>query len=201
MATTVTTINQQQQQHVRCKAERAVKTLLELQISLLALDFDLTVLDFHTGGRPWQGTIPEMCQRIRPIFCSLIPLAYDAGIQIAIVTFSPQVKTISRVLENLFPNIASSIPIRGSDRSWSCEGLSCMEGKQPHMASAVEEVYANCPEVHITRKSTLLVDDDVNNVRVALNNGVRAIWFDPKRPNRLFDDIESLLNTKRKQIS
>ena len=164
---------------------------ISVKINFLALDFDLTILNFHTEGLPWQRSIQEMCQRIRPLFLMLIPRAHAAGIQVAVVTFSPQVKTISRVLEYVFPTIASSIPIRGHDRSWTCEGC-CMEGKQPHMASAVEEIYSFAPTLIITRKSTLLVDDDKNNVRVALKNGVRAIWFDPDRPNRFFDNMEKL---------
>lgn len=32
----------------------------------------------------------------------------------------------------------------------------------------------------ITRNTTLLVDDDANNIRIALDNKVRAVRFDPK---------------------
>lgn len=32
----------------------------------------------------------------------------------------------------------------------------------------------------ITRNTTLLVDDDANNIRIALENKVRAVRFDPK---------------------
>lgn len=32
----------------------------------------------------------------------------------------------------------------------------------------------------ITRNTTLLVDDDANNIRIAFENKVRAVRFDPK---------------------
>ena len=49
------------------------------------------------------------------------------------------------------------------------------------------------PPAPITRKSTLLLDDDHRNIRHALDNGVRAIWFDPKRPNKLLPEIMKLV--------
>lgn len=164
-----------------------------MRINFLALDFDLTLLNFHTGGRPWNNSISEMGNRIRPMFLYLIPAAHAAGIKIAVVTFSPQVKTISRVLEHLFPDIAGQIPIRGHDRSWSVETGTCMDGKQPHMASAVEELYTIAPHIEITRKTTLLVDDDRNNIRHAFRNKVRAIWLDPSHPHRFFDDLKEMI--------
>eukprot|EP00816_Leptocylindrus_hargravesii_P013177 CAMPEP_0196808782 /NCGR_PEP_ID=MMETSP1362-20130617/8778_1 /TAXON_ID=163516 /ORGANISM="Leptocylindrus danicus, Strain CCMP1856" /LENGTH=185 /DNA_ID=CAMNT_0042183247 /DNA_START=881 /DNA_END=1438 /DNA_ORIENTATION=- len=178
-------------QNLQIKCEEVVKKMQALNINFLALDFDLTIISFHTGGRPWGGTIEEMSSFVRPMFRHLIPLAHQAGIQIAVVTFSPQVKTISQVLEHLFPHFASSIPIRGHDRSWAVEG--CLHGKQPHMASAIEEIYSNVPDVEITRNSTLLVDDDDNNIDVALNEGVRAIWLDPNHADDFFDDVRQLM--------
>jgi hypothetical protein len=49
------------------------------------------------------------------------------------------------------------------------------------------------PPIEITRNSTLLIDDDIRNVRVALNDGVRAIWFDPDRPHHLLQNIARLV--------
>jgi len=61
------------------------------------------------------------------------------------------------------------------------------------MASAIEEIYSNVPDVEITRNSTLLVDDDDNNIDVALNEGVRAIWLDPNHADDFFDDVRQLM--------
>lgn len=64
-------------------------------------------------------------------------------------------------------------------------------GKQQHMASAAEELVAK-PALGVTdvsKSTTLLIDDDPRNVRMSLNDGTRAIWFNPREPNRLLDDI------------
>ena len=68
-----------------------------------------------------------------------------------------------------------------------------MDGKQPHMASAVEELMTNNPNVKITKSTTLLIDDDAKNIRFALADGTRAIWFNPQKPNKLFSDIVKYL--------
>ncbi len=60
-------------------------------INFLALDFDQTVIDIHTGGR-FTGSSSELASHVRPIFSSLVNAAHEAGIKIAIVTFSPQGK-------------------------------------------------------------------------------------------------------------
>lgn len=47
--------------------------------------------------------------------------------------------------------------------------------------------------IRITRNSTLLIDDDPRNIRCALADGVRAIWFNPEMPHRLLQDIINLI--------
>lgn len=170
------------------KCRRAVSRLEELKINFLALDFDLTTIDVHTGGK-WEGTTDELVSHIRPIFARLILDTHAAGIAIAIVTFSPQTRRITEVLERAFPEFGGSIPIRGRDRSWTYEGQGSKEGKQHHMASAAEELMGSRPGVHITKDSTLLIDDDANNVRIALHDHVRAVWLNPNRHHRVLDDI------------
>lgn len=64
----------------------------------LALDFDLTVIDIHTGGA-WQGTAEELATHVRPLFKHLILAACEANMSVAIVTFSPQVPMIRAVLQ------------------------------------------------------------------------------------------------------
>ena len=51
------------------------------------------------------------------------------------------------------------------------------------MGSAAEEL-SQMNNVEITRGSTLLIDDDLDNIRVALDNFTRAIPLDPVDPNR-----------------
>ena len=225
-------------QQLRTATKKAIQKLKELEINFLALDFDQTILDIHTGGS-WKGTVEELYPHIRPEFKSLITsaIATNGEIEIAIVTFSCQTRMVRGVIDHIITtgldentkqtipgligiggivDTSTKIPIRGGDRSWRYNGSGSINGKQPHMASAVEELDARREEEEvqapteqrlsshntgnttsnssrsqsstpkpITRKSTLLLDDDEKNIHHALDNGVRAIWFNPKRPNEL----------------
>jgi hypothetical protein len=57
------------------------------------------------------------------------------------------------------------------------------DGKQKYMASAAEAFSAKF-NITIARNTTLLIDDDHNNVRLALEQGVRALWFIPDEPEK-----------------
>lgn len=250
----------------------------DVGINFLALDFDQTILDIHTGGN-WKGSLEELFPHIRPVYAQLIVAALTNQMEVAIVTFTCQTKFVRGVLDYIFsvgleegfmdPQTLESIgvmtgigntvdtshriPIRGGDRSWKYNGMGSVEGKQPHMASAVEElefrrendfshfkavkdladsnsggvstpppnetekeeivvletpVYPDrsnrIPERRlelqshaesqylsepITRNTTLLLDDDARNIRHALENDVRAVWFNPKKPNKLLPEL------------
>ena len=150
----------------------------ERQVNFLALDFDCTILSIHTMGR-WPGTAEELEPKIRPFFRALIPEAIRGGMHVAVVTFSRQVQIISRVLKIAFSDMADKIVIRGEDHSWEYLGEGSKRGKQAHMASAVEELTCT-QKAKIKRKTTVLVDDDVNNISVALCEGVKAVWCNPR---------------------
>lgn len=159
-----------------------------MHINFLALDFDKTIIDIHTGGR-FPGTVAELSLHLRPMFFHLISAAHAAGIKIAVVTFSPQVEQISHVLETHFEEFSHEILIRGRDRSWSYEGNGMEEGKQPFMASAVEELESKYSDLNINKDTTVLVDDDPDNIRCAISDGVRALLLNPDQSHGLLDDI------------
>lgn len=164
-----------------------------MKVNFLAVDFDQTMIDVHTGGR-WKESAASLASHLRPLFLRLVPLATDRNLRIAVVTFSGQTDRIREVLEIAFPSIADLIVIRGNDLTWEYKGSGMRHGKQQHMASATEELLAN-PALgvrEITRATTLLIDDDPKNVRKALEGRTRAVWFDPRRPDRLLDDILQL---------
>jgi hypothetical protein len=56
------------------------------------------------------------------------------------------------------------------------------------MASAAEELGQVNAET-ITRASTLLIDDDQNNVMIAFDNGVKAVYVDPNRIDSLVQEF------------
>jgi hypothetical protein len=246
-------------------------------INFLALDFDQTILNIHTGGN-WKGSLEELFPHIRDVYAQLIKAALTNGMEVAIVTFTCQTKFVRGVLDHIFSsclddgtmdpqtledigvtggigNIVDTshrIPIRGGDRSWRYNGTGSIDGKQPHMASAVEELEARREEDYlrakaagensgktasggvrtpppngskkyssdedettttpspsrrttsasstesqplpepITRNTTLLLDDDGRNIRHALENEIRAVWFNPKKPQKLLSDLMRL---------
>ena len=162
-------------------------------INFLAVDFDKTLISEHTSGK-WEGTVEELASKTRPFFRRLIPLALDNRILVAIVTLSPQVPVITEMIQLVFPSHAEYILIRGDDNAWSYQGKGSLKGKQRHMASAAEEL-ANInrdSKCKISRATTLLVDDDLDNVRWALNSHTRAILCDPNNLRRMVEDLREL---------
>jgi len=161
-----------------------IASLKRSGINFLAIDFDQTLVSEHTGG-VWQKSVQELVQKIRPFFRKLVPMAVNDGLQVAIVTFSPQSQLIGDVLIHAWGDSAISIPIRGRDGTWEYRGEGSRDGKQPHMASAAEEIQGRTG-IKITRNSTILIDDDIRNINCALNNSVRAIHLKP-------DDISTAI--------
>jgi hypothetical protein len=216
--------------------DEVLTRIRSLGINFIAIDFDQTLIDKHTGGAH-KGTIDELIPHVRPIFIELIAAALQPSIattgedttatdniHIAIVTYSKQPALIRSILERVFGmDMASKIVIRGNDKSWTYEGNGMQDGKQAHMASAVEELlhhyigttgtnhdtYVNDPTnttttdhnttattntVEITRRTSLLIDDDTRNIRIALRNGTRAIWYNPRAlPQQLYTDLVQLV--------
>mmetsp|Transcript_2647 Transcript_2647/g.2763 ORF Transcript_2647/g.2763 Transcript_2647/m.2763 type:complete len:182 (+) Transcript_2647:170-715(+) len=160
------------------ECEGIVAALKKCGINFLAIDFDETLICEHTGGH-WRGSLADLASKVRPFFRRLVPLVMKSDILIAIVTFSGQVSIISAVLHREFGlELASKITIRGQDNSWEYRGKGSADGKQGHMASAAEELGDANHQV-ITRNTTLLLDDDAENIRVALVNKVRAVRYLP----------------------
>lgn len=166
--------------------------LKELNINLLAVDFDQTMIDIHTYGR-WSGPASELLEHVRPQFHQLLNACMNNDIRVAIVTFSQQPKMITQILENVVGiENAARIPVRGSDRSWTYNGSGSRDGKQAYIASAVEEL-EQLGDVRISKQTTVLIDDDRKNIRIALKDGVRAVWFNPDKPHHLLKDLQRLV--------
>jgi hypothetical protein len=78
--------------------------LLRFGIRCLALDFDDTLINFHTNGE-FYGCPADLAACVRPFFRALVPLCAARGIVVAVVTFSSQVFLIEDVLSRCFPGI------------------------------------------------------------------------------------------------
>ena len=147
------------------------------------------MIDIHTEGA-WRGSVQDLAKHVRPLFHELLSQALAKDVRIAICTFSPQVKQISEVLRITFPTY--SIVIRGRDRSWSYEGNGMKNGKQHYMASAATELQLRYPDEEFSKSRTLLIDDDRNNIILALQDGTRAIWLNEDDDYQLLKDIKHL---------
>jgi hypothetical protein len=200
---------QQQQEPVRRADNITINDIIlriqSIQVNLIAIDFDQTLIDKHTFG-VYPGTAHDLIPYVRPIFIEFIKAALQCGtIHIVIVTFSKQSELIRSLLEHIFGiEMASQIVIRGNDKSWNYDGYGTKVGKQSHIASAVEEILHthntnnNHQEVpvstkgqvsstdtdsnnnlSITKHTTILIDDSRRNISVALKDGTRAIWYNP----------------------
>lgn len=90
-----------------------------------------------------------------------------------------------------FPGYSEKIVVRGMNDSWRYTGEGPSDGKQGHMASAVEEI-SHKNKAMITRRSALLVDDDHLNIQHALRNGVKAVLFIPSQPGLLTEHLMTL---------
>ena len=169
-------------QDIKILSRKASQRIWDSGIRLLALDFDYTIVDIHTGGR-WKGSSQSLCEHVRPAFIELLPYIYKLKIAIAIVTFSSQVELISNVTKCAFPSFGSDIFIRGNDNSWPCK--KCFsKGKYPHILSVIREIQKRSPDIasNVTLSSTLLIDDYENNIINALRHGAKGIIFNHKDP-------------------
>ena len=168
------------------------------------MDFDLTIVDIHTGGR-WRGPAKELAtEHIRPEMKCLINTSIDTDglLKPAIASFSAQPHLIQEVISIALPKAKNMTIVGGRNRSER-------DGKSTQL-QAITLAYNNNNDqsnqntTTITNNSRLLsaanmilIDDDKSNVKTAKEGGYYAIWFDLKNPKDLFGDILQLEDDKR----
>ena len=114
------------------KYSSMVQKLVSLSIKLIAVDFDLTIINVHTRGS-WQFTSKALASRVRPTYKRFLTAALNCNdVHIAVVTQSPQVPLVREVLEQALPDCdTSAIHIRGTDGKWKeLKGVT-KEGRNP----------------------------------------------------------------------
>ena len=96
-----------------------VQKLMSLSIKLVAIDFDLTIVNVHTRGS-WQFTAKALASRVRPTFKQFLAAALKCNdLHIAVVTQSPQVSLVREVLGETLPESNTDrVHIRGTDGKW-----------------------------------------------------------------------------------
>jgi hypothetical protein len=156
-------------------------------ILLAAFDFDATILDFHTGGQ-WEGERQELVSHVRPEFKCYISLCFEKGIRVAVVTFSTQTEMIAKVLEEAIPHSrAKGVVVFGGDDH--VKGYS--KGKQSQLFLAMDrfnmqQAPSRGRAAPITPPRTVLIDDDPENINVAIKDGYKTIQFYPDSRPKTF---------------
>lgn len=146
----------------------------EKRIQLMALDFDKTIINIHTGGR-WRHRPSKLCRHVRPEFPCLISTCWHEGISVAATSFSKQIDLIQKVLASVVKaKKQSEIPIFGGD----AYGDGKQDGKQSHLILAIDYFNAKRETDKPTNpQTTLLIDDDPHNIQVAERDGYQTILY------------------------
>ncbi|TMW65005.1 hypothetical protein Poli38472_009172 [Pythium oligandrum] len=179
---------------VMTHAEELLQVLREAGVKLVCIDFDATFVRVHTGGT-WTQSAEELSKHVRELFLALVPRMCEVGIHVAVVTFSPQVDLIRAVLKTSFGDeVAARLILRCDDPSWTlaqgeavdfvprwqvCGMHADRAYKLPYVISAALEASKESGEV-IRNRDTILIDDDAKNVRIAVDNGITGIYFEPE---------------------
>lgn len=157
-----------------------ISLLLSAEISLVCLDFDLTVSSVHSGGFGVQsGTI-------RPVFIEFVAQARAQGLKCCIVTFHPMISLVLNEVKEAFkiPDDEEFV-VKGStnlNKSIAHKGIKDI-GKMLHISNAFKEVFVTDNDEEFKPKKVLLIDDDIFNVQIARNQySVPALHFDPAKP-------------------
>ncbi|KAH9525552.1 hypothetical protein Btru_001683 [Bulinus truncatus] len=196
---------------VRAKLDSFVVALTKKGIKLLALDFDKTIIDIHSGGT-WSESVDKLIPHVRPCMRDLMESAVHRGIFVAIVTYHRQGWLIKDLLHKVLPRkVASKIYVQGNTADFmlrqrslstgSADSSSAMmarytlpelNGKQAHIAAVLEEIQKD-HKVTLKNEEVILMDDDINNVRIASSNGHYAFQVQQNVDYPSFESFETML--------
>lgn len=166
-------------------------------IRLVAFDFDMTIVNVHTGGQ-WMGGANELARHVGPDFSCYIAHCLDRGLKVSVATFSTQKELISKVLHLSVPTDARgqarTIPVFGGN-----DYLPEFEnGKQSQLMLSIQHFAQQAEgggdgelvregeadsegesKAFLDPSQTLLVDDDVRNIQVARSDGYATLHYRP----------------------
>lgn len=160
-------------------------------MAVVAFDMDWTLLNIHTGG-VWQGTPETLARHVRPECICLLHNLLSSQVNVGVATFSSQVDLIEEVLqlvldtETLVTKSSGSInnnskphdiPVVG----WQSTPIPNFEkGKQGQLYHILR-YFGMDPTNNTDRLRTILVDDDLNNIRIAQDDGYRVVPYYPEQ--------------------
>jgi hypothetical protein len=116
---------------------------------------------------------------VRPVFRAILKIATSTpNLRVGIVTFSGQRSIIKSVLQEVVGyTAAETIFIRGATNEWTVPaGHACMEGKEPHIASILQDMFFDTGE-EFAPQQVMLIDDDTRNISIAKTFHHRTVVF------------------------
>lgn len=78
-----------------------VSSLQKKGIQLVAVDFDQTLITFHSGG-VWKDSVDKLVSKVRPCIRDLMQTCLDRDINVCIVTYFMQPWVIKELLQKIF---------------------------------------------------------------------------------------------------
>lgn len=75
-------------------------------IQLVAVDFDQTLITFHSGG-VWKDSVDKLVPKVRPCIRDLIQICLERDMKVCIVTYFMQPWVIRELLQNLYKKLVS----------------------------------------------------------------------------------------------
>lgn len=179
------------------RARRLALAMIDSGISLVAVDFDRTIVDVHTGGR-WKQPSSVLASHVRPFFKKFLCEAQHVGLWVAVVTFSAQTQLVADTM-SISLGGESQIKrcfLRGQDSGWTPQKtgagnwhLNLSKGKLGHIYSVVKHIQKLTGEC-IAPSEVFYIDDDLKNVDIARKSGlIHSCWcpstYEPNSANKL----------------
>lgn len=155
-----------------------VKRINALKLKVIAFDFDQTIVSVHTGGT-WPDSADKLAEFVRPCFRHLLPeLLKCENLFVCVVTFSSQEELIREVLRLALPTVTpyqlSKVVIKGNTKEFIDKyGFdNCFShGKELHIATCKLIFEAKMRNMKIQPEDVLLIDDDPDNIHIAMQSG------------------------------
>lgn len=164
--------------------KRFLKFLKKKQIKLVVFDFDQTITCIHTGGEglTMRDVLEVREKHLASAAVNLLQVLPVYGIHVAIASFAQdRPKSIKAAAEqkSSSSSLGGELMIRAVFEPWRDLQKIPIEAylasnKQDHL-KALRNRY------NVTRKETMLIDDDPTNIDVAIQAGYWGLWVRERR--------------------
>jgi hypothetical protein len=182
------------------RSKRLALAIMDAGIKLVAVDFDRTIVNIHTGGR-YKQSASMLSSHYRPFFKKFLKEAQKVGLWVAVVTFSAQTALVADSMSIALGGESNinRCYLRGDDGSWvrpsnfnvtsNWRGRDMSRGKLGHIYSVCDHIQKLSNET-ISPTEILYIDDDLANVDIGRKAGIcHSAWcpatYEPNSCNKL----------------